>query len=202
MKIITIGDSHTAGYPGFDPLSKGNAHSTYQFWLQHALEEKYSEKVEILNFGLPGDTSNGILKRTQDILEGHDLSEVKLFIISGGGNDWGINPIDYTQTLTNLLETCKIIRKRNISVIVTSISPFGNQKIMQQLQTIANELKRLIAEKNDKEIFYFDWFNSIFDHKSIGLNPDFNSGDSEHLNIDGYRFIADAIFLLINKIEG
>jgi lysophospholipase L1-like esterase len=201
MKIITVGDSHTAGYPGFDPLSRENIHSTYQFWLQQALEDKKSQKVEILNFGLPGDTSNGILKRTLDILENYDLSEVKLFIINGGGNDYGIVPIDYTPTLTNLLETCKMIRKRNIPVILTSMSPFGNQKIMQQLQTIANELKRLIADENDEEFFYFDWFNTIFDRKSNGLNPDFNSGDNEHLNIDGYRFIANAIFKFINKTQ-
>jgi lysophospholipase L1-like esterase len=202
MKIITIGDSHTAGYPGFDPLSKGDPHSTYQFWLQRALEKKFRRKIEILNFGLPGDTSEGILRRTGDILDNFDLTQVELFIVNGGGNSWYLNPINYSQTLSNLLNACTLIRNRNkeINVILTSISPFGSEKIMHQLKDISYELKDLIKNVDDNGIYYFDWFTLLYDEKSKMLIREYDSGDSEHLNINGYRLIGEAIsdFIILN----
>ena len=36
-KILCIGDSHTAGFPGFDPMMGGNPESSYQFWLKKGL---------------------------------------------------------------------------------------------------------------------------------------------------------------------
>jgi lysophospholipase L1-like esterase len=193
MRIVTIGDSHTTGYPGFDLQARGNIRSSYQYWLKLTLEKKYSKNIEILNLGLPGDTSEGILERTRKVLDNNDASEFDLFIINGGGNDWINNPIDYSFTLTNLIDTCNLVRRRGIPIILTSISPFGNEKIMQQLQTISNELNTLIANEKDDGIIYFDWFNHLYDSNSNCLISKFNSGDNEHLNIDGYQFIGEAL---------
>ena len=193
MKIITIGDSHTAGYPDYDPQTKGDIRSSYQYWLQTMLETKYSRKYEILNFGLLGDTSEGILERIKKILHNIDVDEVELFMINGGGNDWGINPIDYSNTLTNLLSAYKLIKNNNLQVILSSISPFGNEEIVQQLKDISNELKTLITQVSDNRIFFFDWFSLLYDNNTKKIRQEFNSGDYEHLNIDGYRYVGETI---------
>ena len=63
-EILCIGDSHTAGFPGFDPMIGGNSESSYQFWLKKGLIETRSNiNYNIINEGICGDTSHGIVLR-------------------------------------------------------------------------------------------------------------------------------------------
>ena len=37
ITILCIGDSHTAGFPDYDPFMGGDPESSYQFWLTSEL---------------------------------------------------------------------------------------------------------------------------------------------------------------------
>ncbi|OLS24211.1 MAG: hypothetical protein HeimC3_21100 [Candidatus Heimdallarchaeota archaeon LC_3] len=201
IRIITIGDSLTAGYPGFDPRSQGDIESTYQYWAKKEFKKssKFSD-VEILNHGLLGDSSQGIYSRSLNILKTIDLENVILIIINGGGNDWDNEPIDYSKTLENLLKSAKEVTEKGIPVLLTSISPFGSPSILKQLKSIAFELPVLIDKENNDKIFFYDWFNHLYDENTKSLKKKYDSGDGEHLNKAGNKYLGYSIAEKVNRI--
>jgi lysophospholipase L1-like esterase len=200
-QIITIGDSLTAGYPGPKVHSTGDIESTYQYWTAKELRKlpKFSD-VNILNYGFLGDTSQGIYSRLLNILNSDNLENVILIIINGGGNDWGYKPINYSKTLENLLKSAKETTKKGIPILLTSISPFGDPSIIQQLKLIAIELQELIKKENTNKIFYYDWFNHLYDEHTKGLKKKYDSGDGEHLNKAGNKFLGKSIAEKVKEI--
>ena len=44
LRILCIGDSHTAGFPDYDPLMGGDPESSYQFWLEKGLKGIHPQK--------------------------------------------------------------------------------------------------------------------------------------------------------------
>jgi lysophospholipase L1-like esterase len=83
VKIFTIGDSLTAGYPDYDPVTKGNKESSFQYWLEKTLNEYKSDvKTEIYNYGLPGDSSHGFFSRLTHLSkEKHFLNQIFLLLM-------------------------------------------------------------------------------------------------------------------------
>ena len=105
MIFLCLGDSLTAGYPGYDPASDGiskgygNYNSQYEFWLKDLclehLERKLGkiENIELLfvNKGIPGElTSNFLTRINYDLLSYKPKPNYSIII--GGTNDlgWGI----------------------------------------------------------------------------------------------------------------
>ena len=85
LKIVALGDSTTAGTPGFQspieapPAGRGNAESQYGFWTM-----KLHPEWRVLNRGINGQRSDQILARF-----GRDVSEEDpdVVIILAGVND-------------------------------------------------------------------------------------------------------------------
>ena len=97
-RILCIGDSHTAGFPGYDPMMGGNPESSYQFWLKkELLETRPDSKYDFINEGVCGDTSRGIVYRLTQAL---DSTHYDLVILAGGTNDLGMT--SEKQILKNL----------------------------------------------------------------------------------------------------
>jgi lysophospholipase L1-like esterase len=77
--ILLYGDSITAGYPYYEPVlspGTGDPKHSYGYWLEELLGAK------VVNLGISGDTTRGILERFQD-----DGYSAKFAIFQGGGND-------------------------------------------------------------------------------------------------------------------
>ncbi|MFW9928066.1 MAG: SGNH/GDSL hydrolase family protein [Candidatus Thorarchaeota archaeon] len=202
VRILTIGDSHTAGYPRYDPIRKDNLELTYQYWLKKFLiENKIFTKVDIFNFGIPGDSSKGILERLSKVFNDNKYKDSEIFIINGGGNDWGTNPIDYSDTVQNLLDCCNICLENDRIVIMSSISPFGDLKIVKQIQELAEILKKFILNNGSENLKFFNWFEYVFDQNTNCLYQKYDSGDNEHLNIQGYKQIGTELAKIITRME-
>lgn len=202
VTIFTIGDSLTAGYPGNDPKINSNPQSSYQYWLEKKLNEtQKSENTKIFNFGVPGITTKEIYNRLIELSHEKVYKEANIVIINGGGNEWQANErIDDTNLLYNLKECCNRCLKDGKKVILSSITPFGDDIVLNQVEEITGKLSSFVLTKNSPDLVFFDWFKTVFDQNKRTVKEEYDSGDSEHLNMEGYKVIGIKLAeLLIEK---
>lgn len=202
VTIFTIGDSLTAGYPGNDPKINSNPKSSYQYWLEKEIKGHQNFKnSKVFNFGVPGITSKEILDRLIHLSKEKSYIDANIVILNGGGNEWQANErIDDTNLLNNLSECCNYCLKDGKKVILSSITPFGDHIVMEQLEEIAGKLASFVINKGSKDIIFFDWFKTVFDQSKRKVKEEYDSGDNEHLNVEGYKVIGIKLAeLLVEK---
>ena len=68
---------------------------------------------------------------------------------------------------------------------------------MEQVGEIGDKLVDFINQKNSKNLFFFDWFRTVFDPETNKVKETYDSGDNEHLNIEGYKLIGMCLASLI-----
>ena len=174
-KIAMIGDSLTQGY-GLMP----------QLNLVSQLQERLSEDnyaVELLNFGVSGDTTAGGLER----FEWSVSSDVAGVVILLGGNDLlrGISPVHSFQNLRKMIVKAK---KRELPVLLVGMKASTNfgQKYKMEFDKIYG---RLQTEFN---LFYYpDFFNAL-NNEDVDLFLSFMQSDGIHPNANGVeKIVAD-----------
>ena len=191
--ILCIGDSHTAGFPDFDPLMGGNPESSYQFWLHKGLKIKQPEKdFRLINQGICGDTSRGIVRRLLSTLS---TSRYDLVILAGGTNDLGM--LGEKQIFTNLQGGYNAVRERQLPLVVPSIPPISLDSSVERLTRLnhAIETYALSGEK----VFFADWFGALKDGAGC-LDDRYNAGDGVHLSIEGYKRIGSLMVPLVTNV--
>ena len=183
-RILCIGDSHTAGFPRYDPMMGGNPESSYQFWLKEGLlETRPDSNFDFINEGVCGDTSRGIVYRlTQALASTHYYD---LVILAGGTNDLGMT--SERQILKNLEEGYEACRKRETPLIAPSIPPISLKEYVSKVTTVNSGIEAYAA--NYKDVFFADWFSALKDESGF-LKDKYNSGDGVHLSIEGYKQIG------------
>jgi lysophospholipase L1-like esterase len=183
FKILCIGDSHTAGFPAFDPMMLGNPESSYQFWLKKGLLKTRPDiNCNFINEGVCGDTSRGIVFRLTQALE---TTNYDLVILAGGTNDLGMT--SEKQILKNLEEGYETCRKREIALIAPSIPPISLQDYVPKVITVNSGLEAYTAKFQN--VFFADWFGALKDEQAF-LENRYNSGDGVHLSVEGYKQIG------------
>jgi len=194
LKILCIGDSHTAGFPGYDPMMGGNPESSYQFWLKKGLVEIRPDiDYNIINEGVCGDTSQGIVLR---LLHALQTMNYDLVILAGGTNDLGM--ISEKQILKNLengyeTETC---REREIPLIASSIPPISIKDYVPRVKTINSGIEAYTLECPN--VFFANWFSSLKAEQEF-LEDKYNSGDGVHLSIEGYKCIGLLLLPIVRE---
>jgi lysophospholipase L1-like esterase len=108
MKLVCIGDSLTEGY-GID-LSKR--------WTEVLMEDL--ESVDIVNSGISGDTTAGMLARFYPEVIQHHPTHV---IIMGGTNDLWFNLSD-RQIISNIMAMTRHARHHGIQAIIGIPTPY------------------------------------------------------------------------------
>jgi len=176
--IIALGDSLTAGY--IDPLRR----APYTRFLEQLIEEELGLRVHIVNEGLPGDTTLGMLRR----LEGAVLAQRPDYaVIWGGLNDLhlGYKPQEVVGRLQELYGRC---RGRGVEPIGCMLTP-----------TLYGGLNRLVVEANAlirevcllRRISMADLYSAVVGEKGL-LRPQLSS-DGIHLTSGGYRVVAEVL---------
>ena len=123
FKIVTIGDSHTAGYPGYDPSLGGNPESSYQYWMEESLKKTTQRKdIEIVNLGRPSEFSNTIVNRLIDYIQ-NSQTAIDIVIFNGGANDVTEDIATVQPVLQNITLIIDEIIIHNIILILSSIFP-------------------------------------------------------------------------------
>ena len=221
VRIMTIGDSITAGHPGhWAETMTGDERSQYQYWLNRRLKNQF----EILNKGYGSDTTDKMLARFDKDVLSYNASYC---IIQGGTNDlyWAMAESDGDQAALdmklsvmkgNIQEMVKRCWDNNIHPIVGTLIPrTGAVGIYKQALYDFNEWIIMFCSTNEN-VDYIDFFNAgkdafpptpLEDPLNPGaLNPIYDGdaiydefgnlikqGRGIHPNIEGYKIMGEAI---------
>ena len=186
IRILCIGDSHSAGYPDYDPVYGGNPESSYQFWLEKALAEMGATFTgSCINQGICGDTTRGIVNRLKQFLQKSDIDVV---ILQGGSNDLGC--CDGKQVVENLTYGCMLCREKGVPVVLATVPPTSFPGYAPTITRINEGIREL--GKQESPVVVADWFAVLADRQGM-LDERCNIGDGVHLSIEGYRRAGKAI---------
>lgn len=187
LKIVALGDSTTAGTPGFrspaesPPKGEGNPESQYEYWM---LQRHPDWKV--LNMGINGQRSDQILRRfDKDVLE----HKPDVLIVLAGVNDLyqGV-PVEYIQD--SLKEIYRKAQENNIKVVACTVLPYNNitPDMLEDMMILNRWIKFYAKEKG---LGFSDTFKAVENPEKPRTLP--NSPDGLHPDVTGYRKMGNAI---------
>ncbi|MFX1274128.1 MAG: GDSL-type esterase/lipase family protein [Promethearchaeota archaeon] len=208
MIFLCLGDSLTAGYPGYNPsydgISQGygNNNSQYEFWLkQKCIEFMWENEGKDLNIykelifinkGIPGELTSDLLARIQV-----DLISVKpkpdYSIIIGGTNDlgWGRRIEEIFENIKKLHE---ISRKNDIISIGATIPPIRMEQSNIEYNKSKIQLNKLLKSYyNENDIPFVDLYNKMRDIHG-NLRKECAYIDGLHFSVEGYKQMGFIIF--------
>lgn len=186
-KIVGLGDSTTAGTPGFlsplesPPKGAGDKESQYSYWLMQGHSD-----WNVLNRGVNGERSDQILRRfARDVLQ----EEPAIVVILAGVNDiYQGFPADFTTQ--NLSKMYSMGLQAGIVPISCTILPYNTMGSREKL--LRKELNGWIeSESRRLKIPFSDTAFAV----SAPDNSDRLAGspDGIHPDVAGYRTMAAAI---------
>jgi lysophospholipase L1-like esterase len=190
--ILCIGDSHTAGFPDYDPQMGGDPASSYQFWLSEGLLGQLPEhQFSLINEGMCGDTSRGIVTRLLRHLKDVRCDAV---ILAGGTNDLGMT--SDAHIIRNLTEGYDACRDRGIPLIATTIPPINLEGYGAHLATINLAIKKYVSTTSGVSLA--DWFGVLKDDEGF-LAAGYDAGDGVHLSVAGYKAVGTLMVPLVRR---
>lgn len=194
ITIICLGDSLTAGEPGFTgyPTFHGNPKSQYEYWLDEQIKAKYPHiSAEIANFGVGGNTVWQMVYRfRRDVLRFFDT--IDYVVVMGGINDLlgrAALPEDVLQDLKELYE---LIMEHNAKVIALEVAPASVTSLYTSRILAVNKGIKEIANKKGFQVA--PTYSTLIDSTGKGLHPEFDNGDGVHFPIKGYQAIGTMLF--------
>ena len=191
MKIIALGDSLTVGETEFE-LSDSDEFASYPKYLELLAEEHLRSlqsdvKVTVLNRGINGDLTSGMLERfSREVVD----EKADYVIILGGANDigWGFDPAIIAHNLTTMYDTA---RNKGIGAVACSVPSILGFDGLIPPRLHLNRMIRTEAEKSS--IVFVDLFTATADPRNNRLSEDY-SADGLHLNMKGYQRMGKYMF--------
>lgn len=188
VRIVALGDSTTAGTPGFaspreaPPVGRGNRESQYGFWLMRA-----HPGWEVVNQGINRQRSDQIRARFEaDVVA---LTPAAVVIIAGVNDVYdGLEAARVERTLAAMYQRAL---DADIAVVAGAILPYNTATVEQNARMRAiNDWIRAQA-RPDRRIVFVDTRAAV----APPDNPNVLAGspDGLHPDIDGYRRMAEAI---------
>jgi lysophospholipase L1-like esterase len=192
MKLVALGDSTTAGTPGWrsplesPPEGSGDERSQYAYWLMQAHPE-----WTVLNRGVNGERSDEIaLRFTRDVL---DEQPAAVVIIAGVNDVYQGREVGHVTRCLRLMYDRA--RASHIRVVAGTIVPY-NTATPDQNRTM-REINRWIVRRaaEDPNITVADTRRAVALPENVDLLAE--SPDSLHPSVNGYRLMAHAIQLAL-----
>ena len=193
LHIVGLGDSTTAGTPGFmspleaPPNGLGNPESQYGYWMMKAHPEWI-----VLNRGIDGQRTDEILARFQ-----HDVLQEKpeYVIILAGVNDI-YQAVASEPIMKNLAEMYQMALSARIKPIAATILPYNTASAAES--NAVSEINRWIYKTaTELTIPFCDTNLAVRDPR----NPTrlISSPDENHPDVEGYRKIGEALAKTIDR---
>ena len=197
ISILCIGNSHTAGFPLFDPLYGGDPKSSYEYWLRLHLSDHFSDiEFDIHNEGRCGQVSREILRRLKNILSSFNND---LVIFWAGANDLALG-YSVNRIWENLWRAYQFSVKKSKAFILVTIPPMNWPGINTNIVQLNEEIRNNSGIDTYK---YADAYSALVLEKGGVLNPNYDAGDGVHLSIDGYEQVGQEIVrIAILSIQG
>lgn len=179
-RIVFFGDSLTAGY-GY------TAEHSFPSIIKEKLDEK-GFNYHVINAGVSGETSDGGLRRIDEVL----TAPIDIFVLELGVND-GLRGLPLDRMEDNLQAIIDRVKARNPDVKLV----IAGMKIPIQIQN--DYIQRFInifpelAKKNEAHLIPF-FLEKVAGVKSLNLP------DGLHPNKEGYKIIAENVFKILLPI--
>jgi acyl-CoA thioesterase-1 len=191
MKIVALGDSLTVGETGFG-VSDSDESTSYPKYLETLAKEHLRETqsdviVDVLNRGMNGDLTSGMIERfSRDVVD----EKADYVIILGGTNDigWGFDAATIAHNLTTMYDMALRKGIRPVACSVPSILGF-DELIPPRLQLNV----MILSEAKKRSMQFVDLFTATADPQTSRLSEDY-SADGLHLNAKGYQHMGRYVF--------
>lgn len=177
-RIVALGDSLIAGF-GLAPEKAPPA------LLQSRLDAAGYD-FEVVNAGVPGDTSAGGVRRLDWILEG----DVRILILALGAND-GLRGLPVTEMTRNLTTIIERASERGIAVLLAGMEAPPNQG--ETYTSRFQEAFRELASQN--EVVFFPFLL-----EGVAGIADLNQADGIHPNAEGARVVSDYLWVYLRPM--
>lgn len=180
ITILALGDSLTEGL-GVDP------DDNYPAQLEATLKELGYTNVEVVNSGLSGETSTGLVNRLDWVAQ----TKPDITILTVGAND-AIRGIDVATVEANIRTAVKRLQDNGSEVILGGMQIYDNLG-SDYVQSFAAIYPRIAKDMNLTLIpFFLD---------GVGGDPKLNQADAIHPTKEGYTIIINENILPILKPE-
>ena len=196
IRIVALGDSTTAGTPGYlspleaPPAGRGDVTSQYAWWLKKAHPE-----WDVLNRGVNGERTDQIAGRfDRDVIDAAPL----IVIIIAGVNDI-YQGFPASHAIDQLRQMYSRALGAGLSVVAGSILPFNTatpdqNARMREVNTWIHEAAR------ESRLVFVDTRRAASDRDNEDLL--FDSPDGLHPSAAGYRRVAEALLPVLELQAG
>ncbi len=180
ITILALGDSLTEGL-GVDP------NDNYPAQLEAKLKEMGYTNVEVVNSGLSGETSTGLVNRLDWVAQ----TKPDITILTIGAND-AIRGIDVATIEKNIRTAVERLQENDSDVILGGMQIYDN--LGSDYVKSFSAIYPRVAEDMGLTLIPFFLDN-------VGGNPELNQDDAIHPTRQGYTIIVDNNILPILKPE-
>jgi acyl-CoA thioesterase-1 len=177
ISIAALGDSLTEGY-GVEE------HQAYPAQLE-AMLQKEGFSGTIINAGISGETSSGLLYRISRVL----CLKPDIVILCTGAND-GLQGMDHGLIQNNISKMVRIFKEHRVTVVLA-----GMKMLVNYDPSYTAPYARLYTEIADQEEILFIPFLL----EGIAGKPELNLADGIHPNAKGYKIIAATVYPFVLK---
>lgn len=190
VRVVAIGDSLTVGFQSYGVFGDNQTSTPYTGFLAEHIEKEFppsSLSVELINKGVVGELSEQMLARFNvDVISFCP----RITIILGGSNDlgWGLAP---REVFSNLRRMYELAMKNGIEPIACTVPSILGFDLGISPRKVLNALIQEHSRKTGLRCV--DPFRATMDSKTSRLASRYSS-DGLHLNTDGYRRLADAVY--------
>ena len=180
LTILALGDSLTEGL-GVDP------NDNYPAQLEAQLKQQGYSHVKVINSGLSGETSTGLVNRLDWVAQ----TQPDITILTIGAND-AIRGIDVATVEANIRTAVKRLQDNGSEVILGGMQIYDNLG-SDYVQAFAAIYPRVAADMNVTLIpFFLD---------NVGGDATLNQADAIHPTKEGYKIIVNDNILPVLKPE-
>lgn len=201
-RILIFGDSIT--YGAWD-TSGGWADRLKQWAHKRTIESTSTDKIQVLNLGIGGDTSTGVLKRLEAEVEArYSASWPFAFIFAIGTNDERVKngqietPLEeFKQSIQGIIDAA---RKHTDKILFIGLPPLAENTVSFKDQEYSDkriaEYEHAAREIVQSSGLPFIEVRSAFEGSSENLFSD----DKLHPNDDGHAILADIIVPAVEEL--
>ena len=188
--VAALGDSITAGAPGWDPnpairtfIERPDKRSQYEYWAQARLPD-----TRFRNCGIPGQRTDQIAARLEECADGADV-----LIVQGGINDIATQ-VPVETVAGNLRRMVERGKELGLRVLIVEILPWTRGH--PHADGAVRQLNRLIGEiGRDHGVPVLPWYRTLLDPRRPGrMKPEWSS-DGDHPSVEGYRRLGETVEL-------
>jgi acyl-CoA thioesterase I len=188
--VAGLGDSITAGNPGYDPdparqpYEGDDPESQYLYWAARA-----DTRIEFRNHGVGGERTDQILARFAAAAAGADV-----LVVQGGINDV-VQGRPIEEAAADIRELVRLGKAHGLGVVVADVLPWnrGWPDAEPRIRSLNDLIRSLAATEGVKALPFHD---TLEDAARPGRMREEWTADGNHPSVSGHRRLGELAFEL------